>query len=69
MSFISWMDQKCRKLNVWDIGVLKTYCLLIGMILGAYLATFVKDYIAIFVGVVVVCGLWLGYKLYVRKQS
>ena len=69
MSFISWMDSKCRTLNVWDISVLKTYCMLIGMVLGAHLATFVKEYLISFAAVIVVCGVWLCYKFFVKKAT
>jgi hypothetical protein len=62
MGLIRWAEQKTRALNIWDIGVLKIYCALFGMIVGAYTATFVREYIAWFVLAVIGFGVALGFR-------
>ncbi len=40
---------KDKKYSVIDIGLIKWSCILIGMVLGAYLADFVLGYIWLFI--------------------
>jgi putative Mn2+ efflux pump MntP len=54
---------------MWDIGVLKIYCVLFGMIVGAYVSTFVKGYVWWFVGTVLVLGLCLGYRWFTAEPG
>jgi len=46
MELFHWANAKIRTLNAWDIGLLKIVCVLSGMILGAYLSSFVIRNIA-----------------------
>ena len=62
MGLIRWAEERTRAMSIWDIGVLKIYCVLFGMIVGAYVSTFVKGHVWWFVGVVLVLGIRLGYK-------
>lgn len=62
MDVIRWAETKTKALSVWDIGVLKIYCVLFGMIVGAYASSFVLEHVWIFAGVVVVLGSGLGYR-------
>jgi hypothetical protein len=41
MALLEWADKKVKSRTVWDIGVLKIFCVIVGMILGAYWAGFV----------------------------
>ena len=41
MGIIQWANEKVKVHTVWDIGMLKIACILIGMVLGAYLSSFV----------------------------
>jgi putative Mn2+ efflux pump MntP len=59
---ITWAEQRTQSLNICDIGILKVYCVLFGMIVGAYVASFVKDQLWWFVGAVLVLGGYLGFK-------
>jgi hypothetical protein len=46
------MQMKLFRTKVWsvlDIGLLKWSCILIGMILGSYLAAFTKRHVMVFV--------------------
>ena len=62
MNLIHWAEQRTKALNMWDIGALKIYCVLFGMVVGAYLSSFVRDHVWWFVGVVLVLGGYLGFK-------
>jgi uncharacterized membrane protein YoaK (UPF0700 family) len=44
MALLEWADKKVKSRTVWDIGVLKIFCVIVGMILGAYWAGFVLHY-------------------------
>ena len=60
MGLIQWVEERTGALGVWDIGVLKIYCVLFGMIVGAYVSTFVREHVWWFVAAVLVLGLGLG---------
>lgn len=44
MKFFEWADKKIKNQTIWDIGVLKIFCVIVGMILGAYYTEFVLRY-------------------------
>lgn len=69
MGVITWAEQRTKSLNIWDIGILKIYCVLFGMIVGAYLSSFVRDNVWWFVGVVLVLGGYLGFKWFTARPS
>jgi len=49
-------------LNIWDIGILKLYCALFGVIVGAYISTFVKEHAAWFLLAVIIHGVSVGFR-------
>ena len=61
---MKWAEEKTKKLNMWDISVLKTYCVLIGMVIGAFAAGFVKLYVWYFIAVIVVLMIRLLAKMF-----
>ncbi len=67
MGVIQWAEQRTKALSIWDIGVLKTYCVLFGIIVGAYLSSFVKQYVWWFAGAVLVLGVGLGYRWFTAE--
>lgn len=62
MGLIQWAEAKTRALNIWDIGILKIYCVLLGMIVGAYLSSFVQQHVAWFVLAVILLGVTVGFR-------
>lgn len=62
MGVIQWAEARTEALNLWDIGILKIYCVLFGMIVGAYASSFVRDHVWWFAGVVLVLGGFVGYR-------
>ena len=49
MGFNSYIDEKGKKLNVWDIGFVKSAAMFFGIIVGAYMPFFVRQYLIVFV--------------------
>lgn len=64
MGLFKWSEEKIKKFNVWDISVLKTYCLLIGIVIGAYISDFVKQYLWVFIVVIVLLMVKLLYRMF-----
>ncbi|MCM8762619.1 MAG: hypothetical protein NC905_01700 [Candidatus Omnitrophica bacterium] len=48
MSIVKWSEDKIHKMNMWDIALVKFVCVFFGLILGAYISEFVRQYIWIF---------------------
>lgn len=59
MGILEWADRKIKAQNVWDIGILKIFCTIAGMILGAYISAFVIQYLWWFVIVGIVLFIFL----------
>lgn len=51
---MKWAKKVTKKMTVWDMSLLKSTMVLIGIILGAYISTFVKTNIWYFAGVTAV---------------
>jgi len=54
MGLINWMNEKIKRMNVLDMGCIKWASLLLGAIIGAYIAGFVKQYLWVFVVLTIV---------------
>ena len=66
MGIIDWYNGKIKNLDVWDMAALKTYCLLIGVVIGAYISDFTKQYLWIIIAVIVLLMIKLLYKVFKR---
>lgn len=64
MGIMDWYNKKLKNLNVWDIGALKIYVLLFGMIIGAYFPEWVMQNLLIIVAVIVLLMIKLLYKVF-----
>ena len=67
MGILEWAEQRTSAMTIWDVGVLKIYCVLFGVIGGAYISTFVKENLWWFVLSVLVFGLASGYRWLTAK--
>ena len=68
MGMLGWADKRLKALTIWDIGVLKFLMAVFGMIVGAYLAAFVKEQIWWFVAVGVLLWAFLIYRLFTARH-
>jgi len=64
MSLFSWIETKIQKYSIWDFGVLKLCVVVFGIIIGAYISTFVKDNLGIFIAIFVVSYAYLIYSFF-----
>jgi putative Mn2+ efflux pump MntP len=67
MRIIQWAERRTNALTIWDIGAVKIYCALFGMIVGAYLSSFVKQNVWWFVVAVLVLGVGGGYRWFTAE--
>ena len=64
MGLFNWMEGKIKTFSIWDFSILKVYLLLMGMIFGAYLSSFVKQYLTAIIVIIVMAMIWLVYKMF-----
>ncbi len=69
LGFTSWANEKVKKLNYWDIGSIKWASIFFGIIVGAYISDFVKQYLWLFVVLAVLLAIKPLYKIYSKKPS
>lgn len=62
MGIIEWANLKVKTQNIWDTGILKIFCTIVGIILGACISNFVIQYVWWFVIIVIVLFIWLMYR-------
>ena len=68
MSVFQWTERRSRALTLWDIGVLKIYCVLFGVVVGAYLSTFVRQHVWWFAVPVLILGGGFGYRWFTADR-
>ncbi len=68
MGAFEWAENRTSALTIWDVGALKVYCVLFGMIVGAYIPAFVTQHVWWFAVPVLVLGVALGYRWF-RGES
>lgn len=66
MGLISWMDSRIKKLVIWDWGFFKWALVLFGVIIGAYISDFVKEYLWYFIIVTILCYGYFMYRFLTR---
>ena len=69
MNVIHWAESRSRALTIWDMGLLKTYCALFGMIVGAYASSFITMHVSWFVVGVLFLGSVYGYRWFSVKTT
>ena len=62
-----WSEEKIHKLTIWDIAIVKIALIIFGILIGAYISIFVKQYLWYFVGAFVVLYAILLYRLFEKK--
>jgi hypothetical protein len=68
MGLIAFLEKKTNEnFTFWDIGLLKTYGAIPGLILGAFFPEFIKQYLWLFIAVFVVLMFRYLYLLFIKK--
>lgn len=67
MSLFTWAEEKFKNFTFWDIGVFKLALIAFGMILGAYFAMFVMEYMLYFWIVFIAAYIYLVFKMFQKK--
>lgn len=67
MNLIKWSEEKIRKMNFWDMGLVKFVCIFFGLILGAYISNFVRQYIWIFLILFLAGYITALYRFFIKK--
>ena len=62
MRMHAWADERSRALTIWDVAALKVTSLLFGMVVGAFMASFVLEHLWWFVIPMLVLGGRGGYR-------
>ena len=57
MKFFEKMNERCKRLGMWDIGLIKWSSIFFGAIVGAYLAGFVKKNLVLMMVIVIVLAI------------
>ena len=61
---MSWIDKKSGKLSAWDIAFVKIGAMIFGLIIGAYVPFFVRQYIILFVVLFALVSIMPVYKFF-----
>jgi len=67
--FESIVDKVRNDFTFWDIGLLKTYGAIPGLIIGAFFPEFVKQYIGFFILVFAILFLRYVYVLFLKNKN
>lgn len=62
-----WFEKKIKKVDIWDFALIKTTIIIAGIIIGAYIADFVKEFIWYWVALFVVFYIWMLMILHSKK--
>lgn len=62
MNVMEWADERTRAMTVWDVSVLKIYCVLFGLVIGAYGSTYVMENVGWVVVGIMISGGWGMYR-------
>lgn len=68
MGLIQWGEKKIKKMGFWDIGFLKIYCLVIGLIIGAFFPAFILSNLVVVIVIGALTLLRLLYVMFIKKM-
>jgi hypothetical protein len=69
MDVIGWAQARSKAMTLWDIGLLKIYSALFGILVGAYFAPFVLRNVWWFLVPLVVLGGRGGYRWFTAESA
>ena len=69
MGIFQWAEKRTNAMTIWDIGVLKVYCVLFGIVVGAYVPVFVRDHVGWFVAAVLILGGGVAFRWFSAEPT
>ena len=63
MKLLRWVEKKIKRLSIWDFAVLKIALVVFGIIIGAYIAGFVKSNVTLFAAIFLLLYAYLLMKI------
>lgn len=68
MQFLKLIETRLKQnLSIWDFGLVKSIGLVFGALVGAFYSDFIKSNYIIFIVLLVLIGMRVGYKLMIKK--
>jgi len=64
MGLMSWTEKKIHGMTLWDFAIFKIALALFGVIIGAYISLFVKQYLWYFIAVFVILYAILIFRIF-----
>ena len=52
----------------WEIALLKIYCVVVGMIIGAHIASVIREYLWVFLLAAIILAIKLCYFYFIKKD-
>ncbi len=69
MSFSSWAEAKVRKMDFWDIGLIKWSCIAFGVVLAILIPGLREINVWYWVALVILLGIRPMYRVYGRSKE
>lgn len=67
MGMIDWAENKIKKMTFWDMALIKYTCIFLGLIIGAYISGFVRQYIWLFLILFIAGYITAVYRFFIKK--
>lgn len=67
MGLIDWGEKKIKKMTFGDMALTKFVCMIFGLVIGAYISTFVKQYAWLFVLLFIAGYVVVVYRVLIKK--
>ena len=62
-ALLNWAESIVQDFNIWDIAIMKLYLFSVGVLFGAYFSNFFKKWIWWILGIAVITGAWMIYRI------
>lgn len=67
MKLFKWAEEKINKMNIWEFALLKLCLVLLGIIIGSFIATFVQKYLLYLIALFAAGYIILLWRIFMRK--
>jgi hypothetical protein len=67
MGMKDWSEKKIKKMTFWDMALIKYTAMFFGLIIGAYISGFVRQYIWLFLILFIAGYITAVYRFFMKK--